>query len=356
MDIPSLQPRGPMRRAFLICSAVVVYGLSSLASPASAGQSPKCCTFPRAQDEVWLVSTRNTGCGSWDQQVNRLQYWRYDRQKSWVRAELVDLLSTDDPEVITTIFIHGNRIPYCEAFTKGWSAYRSLAQGADDKPIRFIIWSWPSEPYRGVLEDARIKAARTNPGGYHLAWFLDQLDPKVPVGLWAHSYGARIITGALHLLGGGNLCGYRLSERANPDRQPMQVVLMAAALDNHWLSPGHFHGRAMSQVSGLLLVNNGCDALLKRYHRLYGRRCCQQALGYTGMGQWGLSAADWRKVRQIDACCYVGRKHLFALYLCAGPIMAETRAYLLFQKPTKPTPKPKDVLTKSDAKVESVAS
>jgi hypothetical protein len=239
-------------------------------------------------------------------------------------------VATDDPDVITVVFLHGNRIPSCEAFTKGWSAYRRLIHCADERPVRFIIWSWPSEKAGGPVEDARIKAARTNPHGYYLAWFVDQLNPGVPVAMWGHSFGARIATGALHLLGDGILIGRRLADRVSNSPRQMRAALFAAAVDCDWLLPGRCHGRALSQLDDLLLVNNGCDRLLQRYSIIYGRRCCKEALGYTGLGIRRLPADDALKVSQMNACCYVGKQHQFANYLSSPTIMARLRSHLLF--------------------------
>jgi hypothetical protein len=298
------------------------------ANAADAGQQPAACCSPlRGQDQLWLVSDRGLGCNV-ECEAERLQYWRYDCQRSWTRASLAELLAAEDPLMTTTVFLHGNRIPECEAYTKGWTAYRSLVRCADERPVRFIIWSWPSAPIRGPIEDARVKAARTNVTGYYLAWFLDRLSPQAPVSLWAHSFGARAVTGALHLLGGGELCGRVLAEPVHPDRQPAQVVLLAAALDNDWLLPGHFHGQALSQTADLLLVNNSGDALLKRYRFLYHRRSWQQALGYTGMNSRSLGE-DAIKVQQVDAFCAVGKQHIFALYIGSPGLMSRVRATLL---------------------------
>ncbi len=94
----------------------------------------------------------------------------------------------------------------------------------------------------------------------------------------------------------------------------------------------------MSQLASLLLVNNGCDALLKRYRLLYCRRSCAAALGYTGLCNC-LPAEDWTKVAQVDACCHVGRRHTFDGYICSVDLMARMRPYLMFEggTPTKVT-------------------
>ena len=328
------------RRSPKVCRGIVFFLLASYAvfvcARVTAGESVTCCPQPRALDQLWLVSHRGLGCNV-EQQVEELKVWRYDREKCWVRSDLAELQDADDGNLVTTIFAHGNRIDSCEAFTEGWDVYRTLVRCADERPVRFIIWSWPSAKIRGPIKDARIKACRTNLSAYYLAWFVDRLQPDEPVSLWGHSFGARIVTGALHLLGGGQLAGRRLVERAHEKRDPMHVVLIAAALDSDWLLAGHAHDRAMSQVDRMLLVNNSCDALLKRYRLIDHRRSCRQALGYTGLSSCWMDSDAWSKIEQIDACCQVGRRHTLVGYLCVPRLMARMRNVLLFEPASGPT-------------------
>jgi hypothetical protein len=317
-----------------VARGTIVAAMALLALAArSAGADSPCRTFPRAQDELWLVSSRGLGGCDLAQSAERMQYWRYDREQSWVKSELNELVATDDADVTTIVFLHGNRIPHCEAFTKGWTAYRTLVACADERSVRFVIWSWPSDKACGPIEDARIKASRTNVHGYYLAWFLDRLNPDVPVGIWGHSFGARIATGALHLLGDGTLAGQQLADRADESPRFMRAALLASALDCDWLLPGHCHGQALSQLDDLLLVNNGCDRLLMRYELLYGRRSCREALGYVGLPTRYLPTEEAQKVSQMNAAGYVGKQHQFANYLASATIMARVRSHLLFARP-----------------------
>jgi len=296
----------------------------------------ECLSLPRPQDQLWLVSDRCLDRCVVDQQAPQLETWRYDPQKSWVHSGLNELFSAENPQAVTTIFVHGNRIPPDEAFTKGWNAYRTMVQHADERPFRFIIWSWPSEAVRGPVHDAREKADRSNASGYYLGWFLDRLPSGNAVSLWGHSLGARVVTGALHLLGGGTLCDHQLGQPSHATRKPMQVVLLVAAIDDDWLMPGSCHGQAMSQVSRMFLVNNGCDALLKRYQLLYPGRGHEQALGFNGLSPECVAGDDWGKVNQIDAAYQVGKRHAFDGYLCSADLVDQMRPYLFFT-PVEPT-------------------
>jgi hypothetical protein len=131
------------------------------------------------------------------------------------------------------------------------------------------------------VRDVRVKAQRTEMGGYCLGWFLAQLPPDQRVSLLAYSFGARIATGALHLLEGGQLSGRALAPHGT-QMVHARMVMLAAALHNNWLRPGGYHDLALAHVDYLLNLYNRCDPVLKRYPFLYkGSRA--QALGFTGM-------------------------------------------------------------------------
>jgi len=310
-------------RRTLLAALVLTVAIPYAAQAVAGGRS---CSGLRPQDQLWLVSDRSLGCAS-NCMEPRLQYWRYDCQRHWTRANLDELLAVEDPGTNTVVYLHGNRLSSGDAFERAWTSYRSLVRCADARPIRYIAWSWPSDKMGGPIEDARIKAARTDTTAYYLAWFLDRLDPNAPLSLWAHSFGARAATGALHLLGGGELCG-RVLERVHPERVPANAVLLASALDNGWILPGRFHGQALTMTAHMLLVNNCADRLLKRYEILSGRRSGRVALGYAGISRRALGP-EAAKVTQIDVSGYVGKQHQFMLYVQSASLMARMRAALL---------------------------
>jgi hypothetical protein len=79
----------------------------------------------------------------------------------------------------------------------------------------------------------------------------------------------------------------------------------------------------------MLLVDNGCDRALERYHWLYGLRSCAEALGYTGVVGAGQLGAARSKIAQFDACCYVGPEHNWANYFAQPSVVARMASYVL---------------------------
>jgi len=251
---------------------------------------------------VWLISTRAAPvCGPQDGIPPELGYWRYDDPSGWVCATREEFLTSGDADLPTCFFIHGNRYTHAEAIEYGWLGWRRLVEESCVRgPVRFVIWSWPSEWIFGGLEDARVKSIRSEAQSFYLAHLIDQMPPETPLSLVGYSLGARLGTGALHLLGGGRLVGNELSARLHPYR----------AMDNDWLTPGSRHGQALDQVDRMLILYNSRDIVLKRYRFIDPSR--PSAMGYAGMA-W--TAAATGRVIQVDVTSWLGRAHTVENYL-----------------------------------------
>jgi hypothetical protein len=271
----------------------------------------------RPQDEIVVVNVRAL-CGSCDPAAMRaglvVENFAFDDglgHRHWQRSDFESLLAYDS-SVPTTIYVHGNRITASAAKQQGLAVYRRMMQdGASGRPIRFVIFSWPSAQVGPLLRDVRVKAARTGPAGCQLAWLVDQLPVETPISLVGLSFGARVITGGLHILGGGSLGHLALSQRVHPNRPPMNVFLISATMHAHWLGEGQCHGLAMTQVNRMLMINNCRDPAMRYYHLAFDGR--PQALGLCG--PTCISAAEMSKITMRDVSRYVSR-HLLSQYLC----------------------------------------
>jgi len=284
-----------------------------------------------AGDELWSVSTRdlpNAGCGCAADFQPTVE--RFVCGRGWLPSSMEEFLATDDHIHTTAIFVHGNDTGAQEAEARGRELFQEfVACGRHDTPVRLVVWSWPSDKvlcrYR---KDAQLKACRTNVEGYYLACFIDQLDLRTHVTLGGYSYGARVVTGGLHLLGGGQLEGRQLVERVHPDRQPASAVLIGAAMANNWLLPGMRHERALSQVHRMTILFNPKDLVLHFYPHLWGRGG-PDALGATGLVGARRLGPDLAKVRQINMQpqlhCHHGWDHIAE----SRPVMTVVRRELL---------------------------
>jgi len=301
------------------------------ALPCPTSAAPCTAFRVREQDQVWVVSSRHIGCATFAA-ADSLQAWQYEKA-TWQPRTMADFYAADSADVVTTMYIHGNRIDAGQANADGLAVYFQLVGKFDHtRPVRFVIYSWPSDQIKGPLKDVRAKAARADEEAFLMSRFLYKMDPDVPVGVVGYSYGARIILGGLHLLGGGAFCG-RATEPGKG--QPIRVALWAAAEHNDWPLPGHAHGQALGMADEWLITINGCDPALARYH--YVDPCTKPtALGYAGLAG-GLPPDLARRVQLLNVSHIVGGTHDMNPYLYSPAIAGPTARVVLWYSEEKKT-------------------
>lgn len=296
---------------------------------ARAGEAPCYPAKPRPQDQIWLISTRDLGCASCRlTEAPRLAVWKYDpAAKNWQVSTVEKFLATDDPAVPTNVKVHGNWFGFDESVQVAFTYYGyQAALAPSDRPLRLVIWSWPSTRHRRPLRDVRRKYARTDTEALYLAWFVGRIDPRVRVSYVGYSYGAPIVTGALHHLAthGGVLSG---QPKPKAERVPGRTVLLAAAECDDVLAVGGQHELALSQIDQMLVLYNCCDPALKWFRWVDKCRWCE-ALGYSGIsGSLGANAA---KVKQLETSGTVGGVHYWLPYVSSRSLIEEMRPYIWF--------------------------
>ena len=286
-------------------------------------------------EQVWLISTRQAplSCTTADANTQEFGYWRLGADQQWISADCEAFVATDDPAVPTSVFIHGNRISCQAAFSTGMTTYRHIVKQAPGRPFRFVIWSWPADHIRGRnRQDVQVKACRSDVQSLYLAQCIDRMNPEVSVSMMGYSFGARVITGAMHILSGGRVAGREMAEPAAPRRAPLRAILVAAALDNHWLLPGHRNGLALSQLDRVLITRNCCDPVLKWYPLMY-HRGGPQALGYIGPACTAQLGDEAQKLELLGVTCSVGKDHAWLSYLRAPGLQSRLADYSFLESP-----------------------
>jgi len=304
---------------------------------------PTGATAPaRAADgrsQLWLISTRAAPRFRPEpESFQRLKFWKLEDRCSWRPARLAQLTDCSSGQLPTILFVHGNRYTLSDAVRTGWVVYRFLDRLPSDRPFRVVIWSWPADRVsRRLRRDLRVKAARSDAQSYYLAECLRRVDPRTPLNLIGYSYGARVITGALELLAGGEVAGMRLAGPVEKRTGPIRAVLVAAAMDHDWLLPGHRHGSALDQVDRLLLTSNPRDPALRWYPLLYGRGG-PAALGFAGPLCPDRLGPNRHKIELLPVACAVGRNHRWQAYFCAWPLRQRLGWYsFLDDQPGQPS-------------------
>lgn len=302
-----------------------------------AVSAAECATLAGADDELWCISSRSARHAP-DGSI-RLHYWRYDGAGNWKTQTLEDF-TLADPALPTCFLVHGNQMTPTRTNCSGWTYFTTFTGGTCKQrpPLRFVIWSWPSEKcYRKTRDDLRQKAVRSECHSFYLAWVVDRMSADVRISMIGYSYGTRMIGGALHLLGGGGLRGQQLTDRLHPEPRGIRAILLGGALDNDHMLPGRAFSLAPTQIDHLLVARNRADPALQWYPLLYGFRfrvrTGQEAMGFTGFAGLYCVPQLYGRVENRDVTCMVGRIHEWHAYefLC-GWFLERMRQYVWFEE------------------------
>lgn len=307
----------------------VAFAAEQTAAPCATGAcGVKKLSGKRPGDQIWVVCTRHLGCEAATEALPNYRV-RYFAQHAWHSSSASAFVAQDNPAMPTVIFIHGNRYSAGDAIQSGWEAYYALLRCAPPaQPIRFVIWSWPSERDGGPIRDARVKACRTLVEGYYLARWMTQISPDVPTGLVGYSFGSRVALGAVHLAGGGQLSGRVIPEATQQEVAMYRVAMLAAGAEDDGLLPGARFQMAMSRTDHLLNLYNPCDPVLKRY-RVVSKYEKPEAMGYGGIvGERMLGEAALR-ITERDVSHIVGKSHNEDDYFASESVMRQVRSTVL---------------------------
>lgn len=289
---------------------------------------------------MWVVSTRGVACPK-SGETPALVFSVRDAAGKWNEAPLGAFVAAT-ARGQTRFWIHGYGVTAEEAVDVGAVAHERFA-AADEPPMRFVVWSWPSERegYRRV-KDIREKGCRTQVEAYCLAWLISQMDAEADISMVGYSYGTRVIAGGLHLVGGGELCGLSLDlpvvvlasdqggngHVVRPTSRNCRAVLLAAAMGSDWLVDGGFNEHALGQTSELLSIYSASDRVLKFYPLATSEKH-DAALGYRGLASRPPRDEGNGKFAQLDVSYLIGTEHDLETYLGHLEITAAAREALM---------------------------
>lgn len=330
---PAGNPRTIMMismKRFALASAFLAGGLVFFALVA-----PACADDAR---QLWLVSTRDAaGNGDKNEASSSVHYWRLQDNCQWADADAKAFHAGDAAAMPTIVFIHGNRTDADDAVQGGIHAYRTICAAAGDRPFRFVIWSWPAERMlRSTLSDILWKATYSDSESRRLAQWLNEMRPGAEISLVGHSFGPRIIVGALQLLAGGCVAGEKMPEKvsnawASGKRNPIRAVLLAPAIDDVSLASCGRYELALSMLDQAAVTVNRRDCALALYPLLQGHGG-PRALGRTG--PCGVENGQ-EKLVVLNVSGTVGRTHDIQRYCSASNLACLWAKYTFLDEPDK---------------------
>jgi hypothetical protein len=292
---------------------------------ASIGGSP-------AAPDYWLVSTRR--CAQAGQPAcpgGTYDYFHVgpDRRPRFVneaafRAWLV-------PGVPVCVVVHGSFTNWIDAVEGGARVYQWIRAAAPERPLQIVFFTWPSDQADLCLLPqitVGVLGVRAEFNGMYLAEFLSRIPPTQPVSLFGHSHGARVVMAALDLRAGGPVQGRRLWMPG--DARTFRVVLAAAAIDQHWLSPGGRYDCAMARVERLINLRNRNDIALAFYplRRVFSGLSLGRS-GFRPLDRLRFSQLGW-SVAELDLTSLLDTGHLWDNYYRRPEIARAIVPYLYF--------------------------
>jgi hypothetical protein len=241
------------------------------------------------------------------------------------------------PGVPVCIVVHGSFTNWRGLCDDCIPVLRWIRNAAPQRPLHVLFYTWPSQggiTYEPHL-DVAILGKRASFNSIYLADIVARIPPGHPVCLVGHSHGSRMVAAALHVLGGGEVDNVRLTWPAPPNLR-VRGVLIAGALDHHWLDPGQRFEMALCRSEGLLVLRNDHDIVLTFYP-------LRKPFSKRALGERGLSSRDVRrlgplssKVAVLDVTSLVQTGHMWQHYYVCPQIAAAIAPYIYYLDDAQP--------------------
>ena len=170
---------------------------------------------------------------------------------------------------------------------------------------------------------------------------LQRLRNEPQVSLLGFSFGARAVTGGLHLDAGGVIPGYACSPKPNIGVSlNYRLGLVAPAIDRNWIGRNGRHQLALTHVESMVNLYNSRDPILRRF-RFMDRSSRPIAAGFAGFaGLTDLRATTpltgQPQIRQYDCGSVIGTTHAEKSYYGECPYFPSIIQHLLWKEPGDP--------------------
>jgi hypothetical protein len=290
--------------------------------------------------EVWEISTRHLPdrfrCINTDNPG--FDVHRYDGRRGWMRDSLDAALGDDGR--LPILYVHGNFMERSNSLNRALIINNYLKPRAG-RPYRLIMFSWPSQRESKPLHDVFENAESAECQALYVAWLLERLGRHSQVSVLGFSFGARSVTGALHLASGGSIPGFAHRSVAPDDgvQSVYRVGLVAPALDRTWLMTNGKHRMALDRVDAMVNLYNSKDPILRRFRFLDGgsRPVAAGFAGFVGLSGTSdprvtVPLAGQSKIRQYDCGSVIGTTHSEKSYYGECPYFGTVLDTLLWKE------------------------
>jgi hypothetical protein len=307
-------------------------------TPDLTGPPPVVSAVP-CEDEYWIASSWRCrqmaphGCACGD-----LDFYHVGGGTGTQLLNRAAFAASLTPGVPVCIVVHGSFTNWKSLCDDCAPVFRWIRSGAPQRPLHVLFYTWPSEggiTYEPHI-DVGILGARASFNSIYLAELVARIPPGHPVCLVGHSHGARLVAAALHVLGGGEVDNVRLTWPAPPDLR-IRGVLVAGALDHHWLDPGKRFEMALCRTECLLILRNDHDIVLTFYP-------LRKPFSKRAIGERGLSNRDLcrlgplaSKVAVLDVTRLVESGHMWQHYYNCPQIAGAVAPYVYYLDGGQPT-------------------
>jgi Alpha/beta hydrolase family len=293
---------------------------------------PNVAVPPAGLDGYWIASSWNCrqsaphACPCGDLQF---YYRSCDGQTQLLNRDAFN--ASLAPGTPVCFVVHGSFTDWNSMFTDCVPLFSWIRSAAPSRAMNVVFYTWPSagpltyEPHI----DVAVLGKRASFNGVYLGDLIARVPPGHPICIIGHSHGARMTAAALHLLGGGEVEGTHLTNFPPPD-QRIRAVLVAGALDHHWMDPGQRFGLALCRTECLMYLRNDHDIVLTFYplRKIFSRR----ALGESGLTRRDHERLGYlnSKVVELDVTNMVQLGHVWNHYYTHPELASAIEPFVYF--------------------------
>lgn len=254
--------------------------------------------------DVWCIRTTSASVTNPNYaQTLKISALRWN-ENSWDQTDTQEFFESLPKDRPILLYVHGNRTPLEEAQIHALETLKLMDVGGGAPRPRLVIWAWSSDRVaRRPRLEYYSKAVYADYQGFYLAWFLTQLENRSGhVTLVGHSFGARTILCAEHLLAGGDFAQKALDVMFSETKDGWKVpettaILVAGAVDCDVLRPTGTYSHALDGLTRLYLTQNAADPALRFYPKMGARGSrLPEALGMVGVQKGGISSENLDKI------------------------------------------------------------